>query len=81
MMDAFGIAGAVLMIYGLVIVLMGIAQAADLTGGQVIGVLIVMLIIFGGVGYAIFYFSQPKWEEFAAEVQRIGPSYYMPGAA
>lgn len=68
------IIGLVLLVYALVLFLMGISQGADLAGGQVAGVLVVLVIVLGGIGAGIFYYAQPVWQSFTAEIQSYDPS-------
>ena len=70
---ALAIVGIVLLIYALVLFLMGIAQGADLAGGQVVGVLVVLLIVLGGIGIGLYYYAQPAVESFTAEIQNYDP--------
>lgn len=74
MPGVLAIIGIVLMLYSLVLFLMGIAQGADLAGGQVIGVLVVLIIVLGGIGFGCYYYAQPAWESFTAEIQNYNPA-------
>jgi hypothetical protein len=73
--DAWTIAGGVLLLYGIVLFCMGVMQAADLTTGQMIGALVVLLIVVGGgsaLGY--FYGAAPKYQTFASQMTTFDPS-------
>ena len=68
------IIGMVLLLYALVLFFMGIAQGGDLASGPVAGVVIVLLVVLAGVGFGIYYYATPIWEEFTARIQNYNPA-------
>jgi len=72
--DVLGIIGAVLLLYALILFFMGIASAAEIQAGQTAGVLIVLLIVFGGIGYGVYAMSTEPWEAFKLSIQSYDPS-------
>ena len=70
----WGIVGIVLLVYALILFLMGISQAGDLTTGQVIGVLIVLLIVVAGASYGIYAMMQEPWDAFEGAIRSFDPS-------
>ena len=72
--DAISIVGIVLSIYGLVLLLIGISQGASITGGQVVGVVLIYLILIGLTSYLIQ--SQavaPAFEDFTIKIINHDP--------
>jgi hypothetical protein len=74
------IAGVVLILYAVVLFLMGVNQAADLTAGQTIGVIIILLIVLGGAGFLIKKQGGEKFAEFKGRIQSFNPANRTPGA-
>ena len=72
--DVLAIVGGVLLLYGAILYLIAMSQAADLTGGQVIGVLIVFLILVGGASYGGYYYAGPAFEQFALQITSFDPA-------
>ena len=72
--SVLAIIGLLLLIYALVLFLMGISQSSELTAGQVVGIIIVLLIVLGGIGYGIYYVSTPPWDTFKLAIQQYDPS-------
>jgi hypothetical protein len=72
--DVLGIIGAVLLLYALILFFMGIASAAEIQAGQTAGVVIVLLIVFGGIGYGVYAMSTEPWETFKNAIQSYDPS-------
>jgi hypothetical protein len=72
--DVLGIIGAVLLLYALVLFFSGISSAAEIQAGQVAGVVIVLLIVFGGIGYGLYAMSTEPWEAFKLAIQSYNPS-------
>jgi len=72
--SALGIIGSILMLYGIVLFIMGVSQGADLAGGQVIGVIIVLIVVLGGLSYLGIYYATPIWQEFTNSIQSYNPA-------
>jgi Yip1 domain len=72
--DAMGIAGCVLMLYGLVLFLMGIAAAAEISSGQVIAVVLFLAIVLGGVTYYAYDSSRKAFAVFSGKVTSFNPA-------
>lgn len=67
--------GIVLMLYGLVLWFIALAQAGQLATGGIIGVLVVILIVFGGIGALIVYQGFMPWSnQLVTDIQSIDPS-------
>lgn len=73
-LDGLAIAGLVLVAYGVILFVMGVNNAAELSGGQTIGAIIFLLIVLGGAGYGGFYQGQQMFGKFAAEVKNHNPA-------
>jgi hypothetical protein len=73
--DVFFIVGALLALYGLILFFIGVSQAADVTAGQMIGIIIVLLVLVGGGTFAAIYYSgKPAFEGLASQVKSFDPS-------
>jgi len=72
--DAMGIAGCVLLFYGVILFLMGISQAADLTSVQTVGILIMLLIVLGGLGYWGYSTGTKNFDAFRSKVTSYNPA-------
>ncbi|MBN2081787.1 YIP1 family protein [bacterium] len=72
--SVLGIIGSILMLYGIVLFIMGISQGADMAGGQVIGVVVVLLVVLGGLSYLGYYYATPIWQEFTNSIQSYNPA-------
>jgi hypothetical protein len=81
--DPLTIAGLVLVLYGLILIIMGIIQGAEIGGGQFIVCAILFLIVVGGGLIALLYYQfMPQASSFAAQVRSLDPSkagFHMPG--
>jgi hypothetical protein len=71
---ALSIVGLVLLLYALILFFMGIAQGGDLASGPVVGVVIVLIFVLGGIGFGIYYYAKPIWEDFTSQIQSYDPS-------
>lgn len=72
--DVMGIIGVLLLIYGLVLSIIGMMQAAGLSGAQVVGVVLIMLILLGGLGYFIYSSATPLMDDFQGQISRHNPA-------
>lgn len=73
--DALAIAGVVISLYGLVLFIIGVTQGASLTGGQVVGVVLIFLVLTGLAGY--FLQTQvivPAFDTYQDKIIRHNPS-------
>jgi hypothetical protein len=68
------IAGAVLILYGIVLFFMGISAAAEITGVQVAGIVIMLLVVLAIIGYFMFTESQKKFATFKTKVTSFNPA-------
>jgi len=73
-LDGMGIAGALVLLYSLILFLMAANNAADLSSGQTVGVAIGLIILLSGAGFGIFHEGQKTFGEFAGEVQSYNPA-------
>jgi hypothetical protein len=73
-LDAMGIAGIVLLLYGCILFVIAANNAADLSGGQTVGVLIFLLVLLGGAGAWIHYEGKKSFSNFTGEVQSYNPA-------
>lgn len=73
-LDGMAIAGLVLLAYGVILFVMGLNNAAEISAGQTIGALIFLLILLGGAGYGGFYQGQQMFGSFASEVKSHNPA-------
>jgi hypothetical protein len=72
--DPMGIIGAVLMLYGVVLYFLGVTHAAELSGGQTLGVVIFLLVLLGGLSYWGYDSSSKTFETFANGIRSFDPS-------
>jgi hypothetical protein len=72
--DGLGIAGLLLILFGVVLFAMGVTQAADLSSGQTIGVLLFLVIVLGGASYGIMNAGTTRFEAFSAKVTTFNPA-------
>lgn len=74
-MDTLTIVGAVLLLYAIILFLIGVMHAADMTAGQLIGAVVVMLIVVGGGGAAAYYYGAvPAYTKFASQMTTFDPA-------
>jgi Yip1 domain len=73
-LDGLAIGGLVLMAYGLIIFIMGMNNAAELSAGQTVGALIFLIIVLGGASYGGYYQGQQMFGAFASEVKSHNPA-------
>jgi hypothetical protein len=74
MPGGMAIAGIVLLLYGLVLYLIGLAQGAQITGGQAAVPVILLLVVLGGLGYLAFSQAQPAFSAFLDEIRSYDPA-------
>ncbi|MCH7472066.1 hypothetical protein IIA79_03840 [bacterium] len=72
--NILGIIGAILLVYGVILFLIGAVQAAELTGGQLVGVIFILLVVLGGLSYWGYYSSNQAFEDFSSEIQTFNPA-------
>jgi hypothetical protein len=72
--DGMGIAGGVLMLYGLILFLMGLANAAEISSVQTVGVIIMLLIVLGIGGYFLYTNSKKSFDAFRTKVTSYNPA-------
>ncbi len=73
--DAISIIGLVLTLYGLILFIIGIGQGASITGGQVVGVVLIYLILVGVICYLIqSQLITPALEDFTTQIIIHNPS-------
>jgi hypothetical protein len=74
-MGVLAIVGAVLILYAVVLWLIGIVQAAELTTAQMIGVIVVLGIVLGGCGTAWYQYGAKKSiDNFKVKITSHDPS-------
>jgi len=74
MPGGMAIAGIVLMLYGLVLYLIGIAQGGSIAAGQALVPIILLLVVIGGLGYLVYAQSQPTFDSFLGNIRSYDPS-------
>jgi hypothetical protein len=72
--DAMTGIGIVLVLYGIVLFLMGITQAAEISVGQVIAVVIFLAIVLGGIGWYSSTKAKENFDIFAGKVTSFNPA-------
>jgi hypothetical protein len=69
------IIGGVLALYGFILLVLGVIQAAEITAGQFIVIFILFGILAGGLSwYVTTYQVKPKVDAFVAQVTGLDPS-------
>lgn len=66
--------GLVLVLYGVVLFLMGIGGAAEISMGQVIAVVLFLVIILGGLGWYSYTKSKEAFAVFSGKVTGFNPA-------
>ncbi|HES58602.1 MAG TPA: hypothetical protein ENO21_04135 [Firmicutes bacterium] len=74
MPGGMAIAGIVVLLYGIVLYLIGLAQGASITGGQSAVPVILLLLVIGGLGYLAYSQAQPKFDDFLNGIRTYDPS-------
>jgi hypothetical protein len=72
--DGMGIAGVVVLLYGIVLFLMGVSAAAEITSVQVFGILVMVAIVLGIIGYFVYDGSKTNFDAFKAKVVGYNPA-------
>jgi hypothetical protein len=74
MPGGMAIAGIVLLLYGLVLYLIGVAQGAQITGGQAAVPIVLLVVVLGGLGYLVYSQASPAFDEFLNTIRTYDPS-------
>ncbi|MDQ3023694.1 MAG: hypothetical protein M3R04_04795 [bacterium] len=72
--DPMSMVGAVLVLYGVVLFMMGVSAAAEITIVQVVGIIVMLLIVLGIAGYFVFTESQKSFTTFKGKVTGYNPA-------
>lgn len=73
-LGVLGIIGAVLSLYALILFIMGVSQGGDLTTGATIGVLVFLIVIIGGIEFALYYNAGKTLATWISTSQAYNPA-------
>ncbi len=74
MPGGMAIAGIVLLLYGLVLYLIGLAQGANISGGQAAVPVVLLIVVLGGLSYLAYSQAQPTFDSFLNGIRTYDPS-------